>query len=139
MNASAIARTGTMRAARPKRKTTGGREAAIQAAIVAYLDAVAPSVLVWAVPNAARRDIGGRAGNAVPGLRRGVYDLSLVFPDGRFAAIEVKTDTGIESVDQIGFGAALRRRGVPCCLARSVDDVRDFLATIGVKTREVIS
>jgi hypothetical protein len=134
MNLAAIARKGTQIAARVRKAPV--RESDIQAAIIAYLAAVAPGVLVWAVPNAARRNAGGRAGNAVPGLRKGVYDLSLVLPDGRFAAIEVKTDTGIPSEAQMDFERELGFRNVPTCLARSIDDVRAFLSSIGIETRE---
>jgi hypothetical protein len=104
--------------------------------VVAYIQAVSPQTLIWAVPNAARREHGGRAGNAVPGLRRGVYDLSLVLPDGRFAAIEVKTAIGVPSPEQIAFGKELTARGVPWCVCTSVEDVRAFLAGLGVRTRE---
>jgi hypothetical protein len=112
------------------------RESTIQAAIVGYIQAVCPKAVVWAVPNAARRHPGGHAGNAVPGLRKGVPDLSMILPDGRFAAIEVKASYGRLSVEQRAFLAALVRRGVECCVARSVDDVRAFLARLGVATRE---
>jgi hypothetical protein len=114
------------------------REDDIQRAIVEYLAAVTPETLVWAVPNAARRALGGNAGNAVPGLRKGVYDLSLLFADGRFAAIEVKTDMGHLSSAQEDFALGLALRNCPSCVARSVDDVRGFLKAIGVKTREAV-
>lgn len=112
------------------------READIQSAIVSYIRAVCPGALVWAVPNASRRTWTGRATNAVPGLLPGVFDLSVIFPDGRFAAIEVKTPTGDLSLVQNDFRGDLLRLGVPHCVARSVEDVRAFLAIHNVKTRE---
>ena len=112
-------------------------EASIQKAIIEYMAAVIPSALVWAVPNAAVRRKDGKAGNAVPGLRKGVYDLSILFADGQFAAIEVKrSGIGHLSEAQIEFAAQLMFRGVPSCVARSVDDVRLFLSSIGRKTKE---
>lgn len=113
-------------------------EDGIQQAIVDYLALVTPETLVWAVPNAARRSKGGKAGNAVPGLRKGVHDLSLLFKDGRFATIEVKTATGVLSDEQADFGDEVVRRKAYWCIARSVDDARKFLARLSVKTREVV-
>jgi VRR-NUC domain len=112
------------------------REHDIQAAIVGYIQAVCPRAVLWAVPNAARRHPSGHAGNAVPGLRKGVFDLSLILPDGRFAAIEVKAAGGKLSAEQYEFGIELAFRGVAFCVARSVEDVRDFLAQLDVPTRE---
>ena len=71
-----------------------GDESAIQRAIVDYLAAVAPDIFLYAVPNASTRRKGGRAGNAVAGLRKGVPDLGLVLPGGRAAFIECKAEKG---------------------------------------------
>lgn len=118
----------------------------IQAAIVDWIAAVAPAVICYAVPNASRRTRGGRASNAVPGLRKGVFDLALVLPPGAVhmtlsygpapAFIEVKTAKGKLSLEQRAFRAALLQIGVPFCVATSIDDVRDFFKEIGVVTRE---
>ena len=114
------------------------RESDIQRAIVEYLAVVLPDALVWAVPNAAVRRNGGRAGNGVPGLRKGVFDLSMILPDGRFAAIEVKAKGGRLSPEQSEFLWAMTDRRIPHLVAYSVDDVRFFLSQLGVKTREVL-
>lgn len=121
-------------------------EAVIQRAICDYIAAVAPTVIVYAVPNASRRTEGGRASNAVPGLRKGVFDLALVLPPGAVslalgsgptpAFIEVKTETGKLSADQTAFRGALHQMGVPHVIATSIDDVRTAFAEWGVPTRE---
>lgn len=108
----------------------------IQRAIVQYLAAVAPDVLVYAVPNASRRSRDGRAGNAVPGLTKGVPDLALVLPKGQAAFIEVKSGVGKLSPDQRAFRMRLISMGVPCATCRSVDDVRLALRQWSVATRE---
>jgi hypothetical protein len=121
-------------------------EDAIQQSIVDWIAVVAPAVICYACPNAARRTASGRASNAVPGLRRGVFDLALVLPPGFVnmtvsygptpAFIECKTKTGVLSNDQKAFRAALIQADVPFCEARSIDDVRAFFKEIGVPTRE---
>ena len=113
-------------------------EQQIQRAICDYLAAVAPGVLVFAIPNSSRRAPGGKAGNAVPGLLKGVWDLGLLLPTGVTAYIEVKTRRGKLSDDQIAFGADCEMRGTPHAVAVTIDDVRRVLADWGVRTREVV-
>jgi hypothetical protein len=126
--------------------TTAHEESQIQRAIVDWITVVAPDVIVFAIPNSSTRKPGGRAGNAVPGLRKGVFDLGLILPRGSgniagrlgglTAYIEVKTDKGELSDDQIEFRRTLITRSVPHCIARSIDDVRAAFAAWGVTTRE---
>lgn len=49
--------------------------------------------------------------------------------------IEVKTDTGELSDNQIKVRAAHIAAGIPYCIARTVDDVQTFLEWEGIKTR----
>lgn len=120
-------------------------EEKIQASIVSYIETVAPTVLCYAVPNASRRTFGGNASNAVPGMRKGVFDLALVLPPGsgpagslggHAAFIEVKTRSGVLSDDQKAFQSALIQMGVPYVVARSIDDVREAFFMWKVPTRE---
>ena len=111
----------------------------IQASIVAYLAAVAPEIFVYGIPNASIRRRGGRAGNAVPGLRAGVPDLGLVLPGGQAGFIECKSARGILSADQIACRDAICAAGGRWTVARGIDDVREALALWDVKTREVRS
>ncbi len=110
----------------------------IQSAVVGYIQAVAPTVILYAIPNSARRTRGGRAANAVPGLRRGVFDLGLVLPDGRAAFVEVKMPSPMSRLSdhQRTFRLLLTARGIPYAVCRSVEDVRAALAQWGVETRE---
>lgn len=64
----------------------------VQQAIVEGINTFCPDCYAFAVPNAARRTAGGRAGNAVPGLRRGVFDLCIHGPWQRVFYMEVKKD-----------------------------------------------
>lgn len=92
-------------------------------------------LLCVAVPNAAVRRAGGRAGNAVPGLLAGFPDL-LVFPgDGRVVALEVKAPPKILpsgkpslaapriSEEQLHVMNLLNAVGVSTYVVRSVEQV----------------
>jgi hypothetical protein len=109
-------------------------EAAIQRAIVSYMAAVAPHVVCYAVPNASRRTKGGRAGNAVPGLTKGVPDLALVV-SGRALFLEVKAPKGRTSTEQDATIARLKRAGASVEVVRSIDDVERALTAWGISTR----
>ena len=111
-------------------------EDAIQRAIVDYVRAVAPSVFIYAIPNAASRSPGMRAGNAVSGLTCGVPDLGLVLPGGRAGFIEVKGKRGKLSEAQQERSMEICACGGEWWLARSIDDVRDAFRAWSVPTRE---
>lgn len=112
------------------------READIQRAIVDYLRAVAPDVFLFAVPNASVRARGGRAGNAVAGLTRGIPDICLVLPDGRAAFIEVKAEKGKLSEYQQDILRTFAARAIPFAICRSSLDVAEALRGWGVMVRE---
>ena len=111
-------------------------EADIQRAIVEYCNAVLlPSHRIFAVPNASRRTLGGRASNAVAGLLPGVPDLMIVGA-GKAWFIEVKGPKGVLSDAQSDFGIwCITKGGMPWVCARSVDDVFEFLLHCGIPTR----
>jgi len=113
-------------------------EAALQRAIVQYLDAVLlPSYRAFAIPNAAPRTRTGHASNAVAGLRKGVPDLAIV-GGSKVYFIEVKTPRGVLSDEQSEFGVWCVTKafvGWACC--RSLDDVKTALAHWNIETREV--
>lgn len=110
----------------------------MQASLIAYLEAVLPAeAVIFAVPNAARREKGKRAGNAVPGLKPGIPDIGIILPGPLFLMIESKREIGGRlSQDQSDIIAKLNHLEVPNAVARSIEDVRLFLRSIGVKTRE---
>lgn len=61
------------------------------------------------------------------GLCVGSSDIIGIAPDGRFLAIEVKTQTGRATDDQIRFIEAVRRKGGISGVCRSVEDALDLL------------
>ena len=57
----------------------------------------------------------------------GVSDILGVLPDGRFLAIEVKSDKGRCSDDQVHFLGEVNKRGGLAFVAKSVDDVKFWM------------
>ena len=117
----------------------GPRENAVQRAVVALIETVVPGAFVFAIPNAARRNRGGKAGNAVPGLKAGMPDLGFMCP--QFPGVtfypEVKRPGGKLSQAQRVCHAALRQCGAPVTVVEGIDEMRIALAAWGIKTREV--
>jgi hypothetical protein len=108
----------------------------VQKAIVDWLNFVLPKTYrVFAIPNAARRMKGGRAGNAAPGLRKGVPDLCIV-GEGRTAFIEVKRPGGKLRDEQSEWGNWCVLTGAAdWCCAMSLDDARAAVAHWGIPTK----
>ena len=71
------------------------------------------------------------------GLKPGTFDL-LCFPgEGRVFWLEIKRPKGgVVSTAQEDFGASMTRLGIPWAIVRSIDETREFLASINVLTRE---
>lgn len=115
-----------------------------QSEIFELLAWLAPSVVPFAIPNASRRTASGKASNAVPGLRKGVWDIGMILPIGcRYprmtAYCEVKVPPHIMSEEQIEFRYILRALDIPHFVARApnhLDQVRHALALWRVPTRE---
>ena len=114
-------------------------ESAVQKEIIEFVEAVIPHGLIFAVPNGAKRTLGGHAANAVPGLYPGAPDLCLCLPKGRVIWIEVKAAKGQSSAAQIAFSGKLWALSHSYFVARSLDDCRRAFAALGVETREVIA
>jgi hypothetical protein len=111
-------------------------EARIQAAIVAWVRAVAPELLIFAVPNGGLRSKAEAARMKWTGVLAGVPDLVIVAPGGRAYFIEVKPAAGRLSPDQLAILDALLALGTPPAICRSIDDTRRAFAAWGLETRE---
>ena len=53
---------------------------------------------------------------------KGLSDLVGFRPDGKFFALEIKTETGRPTEEQLKFIDFCHRKGVPAGIARSVED-----------------
>jgi hypothetical protein len=118
------------------RKRDLNAEARIQAAIVEYVSYVAPQIIIWAVPNGGLRSKSEAARLKWTGVLAGVFDLTLVLPNGRCAFWEVKTPDGYLSSDQLLFANRLISAGHSWAIIRSIEDARQELDALGVKTKE---
>ncbi len=111
-------------------------EGSIQSGIVDFLRIVLPADhIVYANANAARRTVGGRAGNGVPGLLPGIPDLSVACPGSRILYFEVKTAKGRLSEAQAEIVRRLRAAGCLVAVVTSIDDVERALAGWNIPTR----
>lgn len=111
-------------------------ESKIQKAIVEYLRAVLPNALVMAIPNGSQRTASGRPANAVAGLLPGAPDLCVALPNGKTLFLEVKSDKGRVSDNQILVHGLLNSLGHTVPVVRSVEDVRQALAFLNIPTKE---
>ena len=109
----------------------------IQAAIVAWARLVAPSAVIFAVPNGGRRDPREAARLRMTGTLAGVPDVVVVH-EGRALFIEVKTASGRLSAVQVDMIARLRSSGADVAVVRSVDECRSAFANWGIVTRESV-
>ena len=94
------------------------KEQNVQAACLVALSRA--GCLVWRQDTGAYR---AKSGALVRyGLCVGSSDIIGIAPDGRFLAVEVKTDTGRATEAQHRFIAAVRQAGGRAGIARSPDD-----------------
>lgn len=119
-------------------------EAKVQIAIIRWLRTVMPNAMIHHSVNEGNR--GGRQG-MLDGARKKNMGMMPGFPDliiitqkhaQPVFCIEVKGPKGTVSSVQKQVHDMLRQRNVPVCVAKSVDDVRDFLQAEGFCFNEII-
>lgn len=114
-----------------------------QIAIVKYLREVLPAdALVAHVPNGGKRSIAQAARFKAMGVVAGIPDLIVLVPVGRAIFFEVKRPAGVnqrkgsESVSQLAMRFKLNGLGFDCATVYGIDDVRNALRALNVRTRE---
>ena len=122
---------------RGKRSQTAKRaapERAIQVAIVKALKKYSSrDRCYWfAVPNGGYRHIYTAQKLKAEGTRRGTPDLCFVLEKGRAAFLELKSEKGRQSPDQILFEADVTALGALYAVAHSIDEAWGVLSAWGV-------
>lgn len=112
-------------------------EDAIHAGIIDLLKlAVAPGVLFYHIPNAAKRSLSQGALFKRLGVVAGMPDIALVLANGHAAYIEVKTPKGVLSPEQKAFKSLCENYSIPYAIARSITDAQEILEAWGaIRTR----
>jgi hypothetical protein len=118
------------------RRPAWNREAKLQAAIVGWVRAAAPEVLVFSVPNGGLRSKAETARLKWTGLVAGIPDLAGVAPRARIFFLEVKTPGEGLSADPRDVRNRLVALGTAPATVRSIDDVRRAFGAWGIPTRE---
>lgn len=108
--------------AHPKRHKTD--EHNLQVACLRWFYAQYPSTIIYATPNAGKRN--ERQGRYMKdeGLLAGVADLTILAQRGGFGAlfVEMKTKVGRQTDTQRRFEEGVTKAGYKYCLCRSLDD-----------------
>lgn len=91
-----------------------------------------PDLVLWRNSAGVFEQFDERTGKATKiraGLVVGASDLlGILSPAGRWFALEVKTDAGSPSKEQVWFIDLIRRMGGFACIVRSVDEAKQALA-----------
>ena len=97
----------------------------LQATIAIWLDIQQKMgwLLWYAIPNTARRSPREGARFKRMGVKAGVSDIAIVFPNGRAAFIELKSDKGKLSQSQKDFLQLATKLNAHTAVCRSLDEV----------------
>jgi hypothetical protein len=118
------------------RSRNSNAEAEVQASIVSLVRTVAPSILIFHIPNGGLRSKREAARLRWQGVLAGIPDIALVISGGQVRFIEVKAHNGKFSPEQKAVHEWLVAFGNPVAVCRSIDDARRALACWGIPTRE---
>lgn len=119
----------------PKDKAAGS-EIERQTTFLGMLRMLAPTVMVWAVPNGHNRGLKDRVKAKKEGLKAGVPDLTLVWNHGA-AFLEFKDGRGNPDANQVDLLNYLQEAGHRCAVVRSPEFALSLLADWGAPVRRV--
>jgi hypothetical protein len=86
-----------------------------------------PEVLVFAIPNQAKRSVMNAMKMKAEGLRSGVSDLLFMFPDEKVAWLEMKKPGGTLRTEQKAFRAICARMRHRWAVASSLEEAWEIL------------
>lgn len=111
-------------------------ETQIQKAIVTHLRTVLRgSAMVLHIANNPRSARDGQRLKAL-GLVAGAPDLLVLLPDGLGVFLEVKNEGEYLRESQKAFKTRCAELGWPYAVVRSIEDVRETFANLGIETKE---
>lgn len=94
-------------------------------------------LVFWRVPNGpVMHSIAGKMVRKCSPIK-GFPDIAGIMPDGKFWAMELKTETGRLSPEQIGWIAAINDTGGTAVVLRSKDEIADFIA-VAMQVRRLL-
>ena len=121
---------------KPVRKKARDIEGPIHKAILAWLRVALPrNSFVFHTPNGGARNAVAGAKLKALGTVAGIPDLCMIVL-GKVYFLEVKSQSGKPSAEQIAVFGALEHAGAYIAVVRSVDETRDVVRRWGI-TREV--
>jgi hypothetical protein len=112
------------------------KEEHIHASIIRYLNSVLLPPSLAVTNNMNPRSAAAGARNKRLGALKGLPDIMILRSAQRVAWIEVKAEKGRLSPEQRDFREWCIDAGHPHCVARSVEDVRDFLSEEQIPNRD---
>ena len=115
-----------------KRAALPFSEHALQVAVVEYMTLMVRPELYWsAIPNGGKRNLSVAVKLKREGLKPGSPDLYVMLPDGKIAWLELKVKGGSLSIEQQAFRNVCKRLGHHWVVAKTLDEVIVFLASLG--------
>lgn len=112
-----------------------GPEDILQMQVMRYLRVVAPSLMVWHVPNGGYRNPREAKKLKDMGVLPGVADLCFLLPGGLSAFIELKVGKNPQTQSQKDFAVAAIANGAAYAVCRTLNEVDATLRTWGVPLR----
>ena len=102
-------------------------EQAFQQAVVRFIDAAAPGLLYFHVPNGGARSKVEGAIFKTMGVKAGVADLIFMLPTGKFGAMELKAGRGRLSPAQEDFREKMLKGSRYWAEVRTLEEVEETL------------
>lgn len=97
-------------------------ESQIQRALLSYIAYSAPEVFVFHVPNGGKRNPKEAANLKKDGVKAGVADLCIMYPNGKTLFLELKSAKGSQKQSQKDFEVKCKVLGHAYDIAFSIDD-----------------
>lgn len=132
-----IRETALMQQTAPKERTGKNKqpEAQLQMACVRYLDSKHPEILFWAVPmstwiggnKVSGKVLGYLAKQKLLGNKKGIPDICLLLPGGKFCFAELKAAKGVPSEEQGYYLKKCEELGGFSAVIKNIDQLEELI------------